>query len=220
MTKPNYTSINIILDASGSMHHLTDQTIKSFNDFLKEQKEVPGEASLSLAVFNHEYNLVHDFIPLQDVPNLSRENYKAEGSTALLDAIGRTVNATGAKLAALKEEERPNKIVVLILTDGQENCSTEFNHKKIAEMVKHQEEKYSWKFIFIGANMDVIAAGGSLGINKTATYSFNATQGGTQAVYSSMSAGLRSYRTSSSTADFNMVNPTDLDQDANKKASD
>lgn len=124
MTKENLTSINVILDGSGSMGHLVNDTIGGFNQFLQDQKDLPGEAMLSLTVFNSKCKTVHDNIPIGNVPALSKNEYKASGGTALLDAVGLSIDNLGNKLASLKEEDRPSKILFLIITDGEENSSS------------------------------------------------------------------------------------------------
>src|ERR1700678_698168 len=147
--KDNFTSINVIIDASGSMQGLRNDTIGSFNTFLQEQKDVPGEAVFTLCTFNTTYHLVHDFVKLATVPNLDPKSYAPEGGTALLDAIGQTIDTVGAKLAAMPEEERASKVVVLIITDGEENMSRRYTPEQIKTMVKHQEDVYNWTFCFM-----------------------------------------------------------------------
>src|ERR1019366_641563 len=163
MPKENLTSINIILDRSGSMEATIKDARGSFNAFLKEQKALPGEAICSLAMFDHAYDLVHDCVPLSEVKELDDKSYYARGNTALLDAIGRTINKVGTSLASMKEEERPSKVLFLIMTDGEENMSRDFNHSKVMDMINHQRDVYKWNFVFIGANQDAIKAGESMG---------------------------------------------------------
>jgi hypothetical protein len=194
MTKPNFTSINVVLDRSGSMSPLQKDTIGGFNSFLNEQKLVPGEAVFTLALFDDQYELVHDCVPLASVPELTDKTYVPRGSTALLDAIGRTINATGAKLAAMNEEDRPDKVVFLIMTDGEENCSQEFAHSKIMEMIGHQRDKYSWQFLYIGAAENAIQAGRSMGFSAHNTYKYAASSAGTASTYGSISRGLTDAR--------------------------
>lgn len=207
MTKENFVSINVVMDRSGSMQALTKDTIGGFNAFLKEQKEVPGEAVFSLAMFSDTYELVADCVPLADVQELNEKTYRTGGMTALLDAIGKTIDATGAKLAAMKEEDRPSKVLFLIMTDGEENSSKEYVHAKVMEKINHQRDKYNWQFVFIGANQDAIQTGATLGVSAANSYNYAASAKGTDAVYASMSAGLRSYRLEPMGASFNMADP-------------
>lgn len=194
MTKENFTSINVVIDKSGSMSGLAKDTIGSFNTFIKEQKEVPGEAAFTLCSFNHDYTLVHDFVKLDSVPDLDSATYRPSGNTALRDALGATINSVGQKLAAMPEDERPSKVIFLVITDGQENASTKFTQAQIKSMVEHQREVYKWEFIFIGANIDAFHDGQSYGFTGQNSVSYNATKGGTHQLYSSVSSNMRSYR--------------------------
>ena len=203
MTKENFTSINVIVDASGSMSHLTHDTIGNFNTFLKEQKEFPGEAVFTLCTFNTDYRLVHDFVKIAGVPDLDKDTYRPNGGTALLDAVGTTIDSVGRKLAALPEEERPSKVIFLIITDGHENSSHRYGAEQVKSMVEHQKDVYSWEFVFMGANIDAIAAGTGLGISMQNTLNYAPTAAGTHKLYRSISENMTSYRASnSSRADF------------------
>ena len=203
MTRENFTSINVIIDASGSMSHLSHDTIGNFNTFLKEQKEFPGEAAFTLCTFNTDYRLAHDFVKIAGVPNLDAKTYDPQGGTALLDAMGTTIDSIGKKLAALPEEERPSKVIFLIITDGHENSSRRYTAAQIKTMVEHQKDTYSWEFVFMGANIDAIATGTNLGISMQNTMNYAATSAGTGALYKSISANTSAYRGSnSSRADF------------------
>jgi uncharacterized protein YegL len=204
MTKENFTSISVVLDRSGSMHGLTADTIGGFNSFLAEQKKAPGEAVLTLATFADYYTLIHDCLPIQEVPELTPATYQPSGSTALLDAIARTINATGTKLSAMKEEDRPSQVLLVIMTDGEENASTDFKHKQVMEMIKHQQETYSWTVVYLGANQDAIKVGTSYGISAGNTMSYAATSVGVASSYKGISSNTSSFRSSraKSTQDF------------------
>lgn len=203
MTRENFTSINVIIDASGSMRHLQFDTIGSFNTFLKEQQAVPGEAAFTLCSFNTSINLVHDFAKLGAVPMLDAKTYAPTGGTALLDAIGTTIDSVGAKLAALDESERPSKVLFLVVTDGHENSSRVYSPERIKDMVQHQKDVYSWEFVFMGANIDAITAGANLGVSTQNTLNYVPTAAGTADLYRSISANTTQYRASnSSRADF------------------
>lgn len=220
MTKENFTSINVIIDASGSMQHLTNDTIGSFNGFLKDQKAVPGDAAFTLCTFNTDYRLVHDFVKLAAVPDLDPKTYSPNGGTALLDALGTTMDSVGQKLAALPEDERPSKVIFLVITDGHENSSRRYTGARIKEMVEHQKEKYSWEFVFMGANIDAFATGTSMGIDAHNTLNYEATKGGTRRLYKSVSDSMTSYRSSgSSRGDFFNQNKPLVDAQGNPVAS-
>lgn len=218
MTKENFTSINVVIDRSGSMAPLTKDTIGGFNTFLKEQKAVPGEAVLTLATFADQYTLVHDFTPISEVQELNSKTYVAGGGTALLDAIGKTIHSTGTRLSGMKEEDRPSKVIVLIMTDGEENMSREFVRAKIMDMINHQRDKYSWEFVFIGANQDAITAGHSIGVAASHSYNYSSTSVGTRAVYDSMSLGISDYRRAKVGASFAMKSPDVVAKDLQKQA--
>lgn len=203
MTKENFTSINVIVDASGSMAGLTTDTIGNFNTFLKEQKAFPGEAVFTLCTFNTDYRLVHDFVKIAGVPDLDKDTYRPNGGTALLDAMGTTIDSVGRKLAAMPEEERPSKVIFLIITDGHENSSHHYFAPQIRQMVEHQKDVYSWEFVFMGANIDAIASGTALGISAQNTLNYAPTAAGTHQLYRSISENMSTYRASnSSRADF------------------
>lgn len=194
MTKANFTSINVIIDESGSMGHLTNDTIGGFNQFLSEQKVFPGDAVLTLCTFNSDYRLVHEFKPLTNIGDLDAKTYRPGGSTALLDAMGTTINAVGTKLSAMPEDERPSKVIFLVITDGEENCSHRFTREQIKSMVSHQQDVYSWEFVFMGANIDAIATGAGLGITLQNTLDYDATPAGTRGLYGTISENMTSYR--------------------------
>ncbi len=203
MTKENFTSINVIIDASGSMSHLAHDTIGNFNSFLKEQKAFPGEAVFTLCTFNTDYHLAHDFVKIANVPDLDSVTYVPMGGTALLDAMGTTIDSVGKKLAAMPEEERPSKVIFLVITDGHENSSRRYSAEQIKSMVEHQKDVYSWEFVFMGANIDAIAAGTNLGISMQNTLNYVPTAAGTHQLYSTISSSMNAYRASnSSRADF------------------
>ena len=202
MTKPNFTSINVIMDASGSMSHLRAETLAGFNKFLAEQKAVPGEATLTLCTFNTSCEFVYDCVPLQEISELSENSYNTVGGTALLDAVGQTTNKVGAKLASMNEEDRPSKVIVLIITDGFENCSREFSKSAIKEMISHQTDKYSWDFIFMGANMDAVAEGGEIGVTKGNSMTYSADSAGTFGLYNNVSESMTKYRSAAGHTPF------------------
>jgi hypothetical protein len=175
-------------------------TIGGFNEFLKTQKAAPGEATFTLVQFDDQYEIVHDGINIKEVPELIAETFVPRGWTALLDAIGRTVNTTGARLAALSEDERPSKVIFLILTDGEENKSTEFTRAKINEMIKHQTEVYQWDFVFLGANQDAIKSGESMGIKAGNSMTYVADSQGTADAFFSVGVTMCAYRSGDATA--------------------
>jgi hypothetical protein len=158
------TEIAYILDRSGSMQEMQEAAISGFNQFLQEQLDEPGDANLTLVLFDDEYLTPCERTPLQDVRPLDASTYVPRGCTALLDAIGNTIDILGKKLASEPEESRPGKIIVAIYTDGYENASQKFNLETINKRITHQRNKYGWEFMFLAANQDAIATAGQMGI--------------------------------------------------------
>lgn len=192
--KENFTSINVVIDKSGSMSHLTADTIGGFNTFLADQKADSGTAALTLCLFNDNCDMVHVFKDLNEVEPLNEKTYRTSGYTALLDALGTVINDTGKKLSDMPEEERPSKVIVLVITDGQENCSREYSKEKIKEMIAHQEEKYNWSFVFMGANIDAVTEGAAIGISAQNSIQYSASAAGTGSLYANVSKGVRRAR--------------------------
>ena len=185
--KKNLTEMVFILDRSGSMGRLSDDTIGGFNSMIENQKEEPGEAYVTTVLFDDYYDLLHDHVNIKDIKPITRKEYYARGCTALLDAIGKTINSVGVRLAETTEEERPEKVIFVIITDGYENSSVEFSKTQIKEMVDHQQEKYSWTFMFLGANMDAVSEAVSLGIKSSFSKTYTANKAGTDSVYKATS---------------------------------
>lgn len=162
---PTLTEIAYILDRSGSMAPMTEAAITGFNAFLQEQLDEPGDANLTLLLFDNEFLHPNERTPLQDVRPLDATVYVPRGSTSLLDAIGLTIDGLGAKLAKEPEEKRPAKVIVAIYTDGYENSSSRYTLQQINGMITHQREKYGWEFMFLAANQDAIATAAQMGID-------------------------------------------------------
>ena len=181
--RENSTEMVFVLDRSGSMSGLAADTIGGFNELIEKQKKIEGDAYVTTVLFDHEYEVLHDHVALGEVAPLTDKEYFARGSTALLDAVGRTINAVGARLAATPEEERPEHVVFVITTDGMENASREYTAKQVREMVEHQQQKYSWQFVFLGANMDAVSEARNLGISAKYAADFTPTGRGVNRMY-------------------------------------
>lgn len=166
-----HTEIVCILDRSGSMSTLRDDAIGGFNTFLDAQQKLPGEASLTLVLFDHDYVSVLDAVPVAKAEPLTTATYVPRGSTALLDAVGRTLDDTEARMSALTEAERPARVLVCILTDGLENASREYTRDGIRTMIEARQ-KQGWAFEFLAANQDAFAEAGSLGIGGDYAFRF------------------------------------------------
>jgi uncharacterized protein YegL len=188
--------IVVILDRSGSMCSIADDAIGGFNEFIRTQKEVEGEATVTLIQFDDKYEKVFGDVPLQDVQQLTRETFVPRGMTALHDAIGRTITNIRDKQY---RNSCPNckcdtKTIFAILTDGAENASREFDQAKVNELISHQRDEHKWEFIFLAANQDAFATGMGLGINAGDTFNFVADKVGTRNAYIDMSNTVMSYR--------------------------
>lgn len=192
--KENLTEIVFILDRSGSMQHLTKDTIGGYNSFIENQKKEEGEAIVTTVLFDDKYELLHNGTNLDVVPELTEKEYSARGMTALLDAIGKTINDVGDRLNKADEDSKPSKIIFVITTDGQENSSKEFNRQQIKDMITHQTDKYNWQFIFLGANIDAVSEASSLGINPMFASNYTANSVGTDALYTTLSKTVSNYR--------------------------
>jgi hypothetical protein len=189
--KPNSTEIIFVVDRSGSMNTIAKDMIGGFASFIAEQKKLPGECKVTLAYFDHEYEQAYQGLPLANVSTLA---LIPRGNTALLDAIGRTIVLTGERLAKLPENQRPSQVLFMIITDGHENASTEFNRDAIHKMIKHQTEVYNWTFLFLGAGLDAIAVAQSYGIMSMNAAAYSANDKGANAVFASTSKVASSLR--------------------------
>jgi len=182
----------MILDRSGSMASCRNETIEGFNAFLNEQKKQPGEAAISLYQFDDIYEKVYEWQNIKNASFLDNSTFVPRGWTALLDAMGNTIVSVGEKLSKMKEEERPAKVLVITLTDGQENASKSFNRKQVFDSVTHQKDKYKWEFIYLGANQDAIEEGGKIGTVAASSLSYSTTN--TTKVYKMASDKVAMYR--------------------------
>ena len=175
----NLTEIVFILDRSGSMAGLEDDTIGGFNAMVEKQKKEPGEAVLSAVLFSNDNTVIYDRTDIRKVEPLTDKQYFVGGSTALLDAIGGAVHHIGNVHKYAREEDRPAKTVFVITTDGMENASRRYSYFQVQRMVKRQQERYGWEFLFLGANMDAISAARSFGIREDRAVRYACDSAGT-----------------------------------------
>lgn len=197
--KTNHTDITIVLDRSGSMASVAPDTIGGFNRFLDDQQKAPGTAAITLHQFDHEFETVLDAKPIGEAKPLDGTTFVPRGNTALMDAIGRAITGTVSRLEKTPDADRPEKVVFVIVTDGQENASREFNHAKVHEMITHQKEKYQWEFVFLGANQDAIKAAGNIGIQAANAMTYAHNKAGTVAAFASTSNNLMRMRSGATT---------------------
>ena len=160
------TELVFILDRSGSMSGLERDTVGGFNSMLRKQKTEPGECLVSTLLFDSETAVIHDRIPLDRVPELTREQYCVRGTTALLDAVGGAIHHIGNIHKYARPEDVPGRTVFVITTDGLENASRRYDYDKVKHMITRQKEKYGWEFLFLGANMDAVTEAARFGIRE------------------------------------------------------
>jgi len=192
--KDDLTEIVVILDRSGSMDALRDDAIGGFNAFIHDQLDVPGDALVTLVQFDHEYECIYSGKPIGEVTMLDGTVYVPRGSTALLDAMGRTINEVGARLAGMDEADRPAKVIVVVITDGYENASVEFTHAKVKDMVELQREKYSWEFVFLAADPTTVQMAQDLSVPAGNVALFANNQAGVRHAYAVSTRAVSSYR--------------------------
>ena len=185
-----------VLDRSGSMNGLESDTIGGFNSMIGKQKREDGEAFVTTVLFDTRFERIHDRLPLAEVPPLTEKEYVPGGCTALLDAVGETIRHIAHIHRYARPEDIPSKTVFVITTDGLENASRRFSVDDVKGMIEHEQEKYGWEFLFLGANIDAVETAGHLGIQKDRTANFNPDGMGIKLSFDSMSRAVSSVRCS------------------------
>ncbi len=185
--KKDLTELVFILDRSGSMAGLESDTIGGYNAMLRKQKAGVGEAIVTTVLFDDKYELLHDRIDIRGIKPITEKDYYVRGSTALLDAMGRTISKIGNAQRHTSDELRAEKVLFVITTDGMENASHEYDYAKIRAMVERQQQKYGWEFIFLGANIDAFDAAGQMGIRADRTANYHADSVGTTVNFEAVS---------------------------------
>ena len=181
--KKNLTELVFILDRSGSMAGLEKDTIGGFNAMIEKQRGEPGEALISTVLFANETEVIHDRVPLDRVPALTEKEYFVRGCTALLDAVGGAIHHIGNVHKYAREEDRPEKTLFVITTDGMENASHFYTYDQVKAMIQRQQEKYGWEFLFLGANIDAAREAARFGIRADRAANYHADSVGTEVVY-------------------------------------
>ena len=184
--KKNLTELVFILDRSGSMAGLEDDTIGGFNAMIEKQKAEPGEALVSTVLFDNRSEVIHDRLPLDKVPSMTRKEYYVRGCTALLDAVGSAVHHIGNVHKYAREEDRPARTLFVITTDGMENASRRYDYHRVKEMIERQKERHGWEFVFLGANIDAAKEAARFGIDADRAANYHADRRGTGVVYEAM----------------------------------
>ncbi len=190
----NITELVFILDRSGSMAGLEGDTVGGFNAMLEKQKQEPGECLVSTVLFDNESTVLHDRIPLRDVPAMTEKDYRVGGCTALLDALGGAIHHIGNIHKYARKEDVPARTVFVVTTDGMENASRRYTAEKVKQMIAHEKEKYGWEFLFLAANIDAVQTAARYGIGADRAVNYHADRQGTDVVFSTVSAAVRSFR--------------------------
>ena len=192
--KKNLTEIVFILDRSGSMSGLEDDTIGGFNALIEKQKQEAGEAYVSTILFDNFSEVIHDRVRLDRVPRMTRKEYYVRGCTALLDAVGGAIHHIGNIHKYAREEDRPEKTLFVITTDGMENASRQYTYEKVRSMIEKQKSKYGWEFLFLGANIDAAREAARFGITADRAANYHADRQGTAVVYEAVSETVCNFR--------------------------
>lgn len=192
--KTNLTELVFILDRSGSMSGLESDTIGGFNSMLKKQQAEPGECRITTVLFDHYCEILHDRIDIKATSPITEKEYFVRGNTALLDAIGSTINKISSVRKNTAKKYRADKVLFVITTDGMENASREYGYDKIKAMIEHQKTKYSWEFLFLGANIDAVAVAHQFGVDKSRAQSFHNDSEGIALNYKVLSQTVAMFR--------------------------
>ena len=192
--KKNLTEIVFILDRSGSMDNLVEDTIGGFNAMIDQQKAERGQAYVSTVLFSNDSVVIHDRVDVQKVQPMTRQDYRVSGCTALLDAVGGAIHHIGNVHKYAREEEVPEHTIFVITTDGMENASRRYTADKVKAMIQRQQDKYGWEFIFLGANIDAVETAAHIGIQADRAANFMADGEGANATFASVNEAVRQVR--------------------------
>ena len=215
--KKGLTEMVFILDRSGSMGGLEKDTIGGFNSLIEKQKKEEGEALVSTVLFDNYQEVLHDRIPLDEIGRMTEEEYYVRGCTALLDAIGGAINHIGNVHKYAREEDVPEKTIFVITTDGLENASSRYSYRDVKKMIKRQEEKYGWEFLFLGANIDVAKESGRLGIRADRAVRYVNDSEGVELNYAAVGCAVSALRSMKNTAEFDGSWKESIEKDFKKR---
>ena len=192
--RKNFTEIVFILDRSGSMAGLEHDTIGGFNAMIAKQKNEPGEAVVSTILFDNVSQVIHDRVDIQKIAPMTEKDYYVRGCTALLDAVGSAIHHIGNVHKYAREEDRPEKTLFVITTDGMENASRRYSYDQVRRMIQHEKEKYGWEFLFLGANIDAAKEAARFGIHPDFAANYHADSQGTAVIYESINTAVHNIR--------------------------
>jgi hypothetical protein len=215
--KENLTQIVLVVGESGSMSDIKQDVIGSFNDFIKEQRKVEGQAYCFLTKFNTKIEKVYENQSIQDVPMLNEQTYRPQDWTRLYDAVGHTIDNVKDRIKVLPENEKPAKVIFVILTDGKENRSRDFNKTQVFEKIAKREKK-GWVFIYLGANQNAMEEGGKIGIDKGRTTTWTADADGIRYAFAAASTYTEKYRNAKSVAEVESLDLNQEYKDAENKS--
>ena len=190
----NLTELVFILDRSGSMAGLESDTVGGFNAMIEKQRRAEGECLVSTVLFDDESVVLHDRIPLADVPRMTADDYAVRGCTALIDALGGAIHHIGNIHKYARREDVPTHTLFVITTDGMENASRRYTSEKVKRMIERQKERYGWEFLFIGANIDAVETAARYGIDRDRAVNYHADGKGTRVMYEAISAAVGAVR--------------------------
>ena len=199
--KNGITELVFIIDRSGSMAGLETDTIGGFNSMIEQQKELDGKVYVSTVLFSNYSKVIHDRADLHEIQPMTSKDYRVSGSTALLDAIGGAIHHIGNVHKYARPEDVPEKTMFIITTDGMENASREYSSEKVKQMIRRQEERYGWEFLFVAANIDAVETAEHIGIRRERAANYRHDSKGTETLYCAMSATVANYRKNARVAD-------------------
>jgi uncharacterized protein YegL len=203
--KQNYTKLVFIVDRSGSMAYIASDMSGGLKSLLeKEKSNNAGECDVSIYEFDDKYDIVYKNKNIKDV--LPNYVLSPRGGTALYDAVGKTINSVGKDLSDLNEQDRPDRVLFVIITDGHENASKEFTQQQIKNMIEHQENVYKWTFSYLGANQDAFSVGAGFGIvDNSKILNYKATSAGVSSSFDALYANVSAFRKSRSVDDAKLA---------------
>lgn len=192
--------IVFILDRSGSMSGLESDTIGGFNGLIKQQRHVEGDVYVTTILFDDHYEILHDRVLLEEVPLMTEKDYYTRGTTALLDAIGKTIHRLSNDYKRFGKE-KPDDVLMVITTDGQENASTKYHYDVVQTLINTYQNEVGWTFLFLGANIDAVRTASSIGIRKERSVNYHADQKGVKTNFKNLSHALHEFRSSGTVSD-------------------
>jgi len=194
MPRQGLTEVLFVVDQSGSMANLVEDVIGGFNCFLEDQRKLPGLCYVTLTLFASRCHLVYKCKPIHLVPKMDRETYQPGGNTALLDAIGTTIVEAGQEYGRRQEADKPEKVIMVIVTDGEENASRKYAKVIVKALIEQQQRDWGWQFVYLGANQDAFAEAGRLGVSPTTTANFRACGQSVSNAYAALSDSVKNFR--------------------------